>query len=150
MNDMIKSTDNGSKLNDPALLLQDPNCITCLRKKLRAISVVVFFQEYNNWRIGGYQSDKPLEDAEIDFYCMLKSNIPNEIIKHERGLLLSDANLISKLFGNFANLFKDSCLIGAPVRCDKITGARLAWRDNSEPFSESDLQIIRCTGKCPQ
>lgn len=141
-----KETDRRASLT----ALQDPDCILCLRKKLRAISVVVFFKEGDSWRIGGYQSDKPREDAEIDFYCLLNSNIPEEILDHKDGLILSEIEEISDLFESFASMFQRCSLIGAPVSCGEVFGARLAWRDSSEPFSESDLSLIRCSGKCPE
>ena len=130
--------------------LQDPDCLSCLRQKLRAISVVVFFKEKKEWRVGAYQADKPQEDAEIDFYCMLKAHVPENVFNEKNGLLLNDVAAIGTRFGALGDFLKGNCLIGAPVRCGPVVGARLAWRDASDPFSAADLELIRCSGKCPE
>ncbi len=130
-------------------LLAEPDCLKCMRKKLNATSVVVFFCDAGTWRVSSYQSEKPASDAEIDFYCLLNAGIPQVISSHPEGLILPDDRALAQVFGQSANLLSGNAVIAAPVTGNSMAGVRLAWRDNSSPFTEDDLVTVHCVGDCP-
>lgn len=150
MSNISEKTPHNNHFDDPLLALQDPDCLLCLRRKLRAISVMVFFKEEGGWRIGAYQGEKPQEDADIDSYCLLNSPLPEEIFKRQEGLVLNSEKQLAQISSRLAGFLEGHCVLGAPVRCQSVEGVRLAWRDAAEPFSAADLELIRCSGNCPK
>ena len=129
--------------------LRDPDCLKCMRKKLDAVSVGVFFRDQGSWRLAAYQSEKPQEDAEVEFYCMLSSGVPEIVSAYPSGLILSDGQSIEQVFGPIKNLLAGRSVIAAPVSKGDSAGVRIAWRDAANPFSREDLRIIQCFGDCP-
>lgn len=130
---------------------RDPDCLRCMRQKLKALGLVVFFREADAadaWRIGNFQGDKPQEAAQAEFEYMLKCGVP-EIIAKRGSFILTNAQDIKVTFPKLKEFFKGCSLIAAHVKGGESSGVRLAWRENSEPFSEKDLEIIRCSGNCP-
>lgn len=131
-------------------LCEDPDCIRCLRQSLRATQIVVFFRENEHWRIGSFQGDRPSPDAEVDFFSMLRGGVPETVEAQGDAFILSDDKSIENMFGSVNDLLCGNSVIAAPVRLGNLTGVRLAWRDDSDPFSEEDLALIKCLGKCPE
>lgn len=130
-------------------ILCDPDCMSCLREKLRALCVIVFFRIEDGWRIGGFQGDRPLRDAEVHAYALLTEGVPELVASHEEGFILSNKQSISDVFGSVGNLFDGCSVLAAPVRRGRSRGVRLAWRDAKDPFTEVELETIRCFGECP-
>ena len=131
-------------------VIDDPDCLRCMRKKLEATGVAVFFREGSSWRLGNYQAEKPNEAAEVDFICMLQQGIPEIIASYASGLILPDSRSAEQVFGPTGQLFETNSIIAAPVTKGNSNGVRLAWRDAAKPFSREDLRIIQCFGLCPE
>ena len=134
----------------------DPDCLTCLRLKLNADSIVVFFKDHDSdsWRLGGFQGEKPSNDMEVEVYRMLITKMPQTVAIYKDGLLLSSQEEIETMFPETKKLFTNSSIIAAPVFFNKqneeLTGVRAAWRHNNNPFTAKDLETLRCTSACPQ
>lgn len=127
---------------------KDPDCLRCMRLKLRAESVVIFVRIGDNWEVGSYQSDIPREAAEAEFYALLKEHVPQTLNHYPRGLRLLDNKEILQVFPK-AIRFLGKSIISAPYKLGNYEGYRLAWRDQSDPFSAQELDIIQCQGLCP-
>ncbi len=136
--------------SQPADALGEPDCLRCMRKKLEAIGVVVFFREGDAWRLGNYQAEKPSDAAEVDFYCMLRDSVPEIITSYPSGLILSEPRSVEQVFGSVGRLFDNHSVLAAAVSKGEFSGVRLAWRDSAQPFSREDLRIIQCFGLCPE
>jgi hypothetical protein len=145
---MAKTIPAIAKEPDSACLL-DPDCVKCLRKKINAVGVVVFFKEGDAWRIGNFQGEVPQTAAEVDFECMLAGGVPDIIADREDGLLISDDDGIHSFFPKLSSLFQSKSIVAAAVAFEDLRGVRLAWRDARTPFSLQDLKTIRCFGQCP-
>ena len=127
----------------------DPDCVRCLRKKVSALGVVVFFEDGGQWRIGNFESDSPREDAEVSFHSMLRSGLPTLVAGCEKGILFrGDADLRAQVPA-LAGLLSGCSVIGAPVRVGEKHGVRVAWREQREPFSAEDLNTLQCFSRCP-
>lgn len=134
-------------ISDP--FCRDPDCLRCLRRKLRAVGVAVFFRSPEGWRIGNYQGDKPSAAAEVEFECLLRARVPDVVAAHSRGLILCGEEELQAKFGSVSKLFRSCSVIAAHVQGGESSGVRLAWRDDSEPYEEEDLATIKCSGECP-
>ena len=131
--------------------IDDPDCLHCLRTKLEAIGVVVFFRNADgSWRLGGYQSAKPSEAAEAECHHMLQTGLPEKILAGERVVILSNHRDIKLNFPHLAPSFGGSSLIAARVQRDELVGVRIAWRDEKAPFTAEDEATIHCWGNCPE
>jgi hypothetical protein len=129
--------------------LLDPDCLKCMRKKLRATALAVFFRDGAGWRIGSFQGDKPASSAEVEFYAMLQSGVPEIIYASADGLFINDDRALREHFPSLIPLLSGSSVIAAVVKRQQLEGVRIAWRDNSDPFEAKDLDTIRCDGNCP-
>lgn len=127
----------------------DPDCLRCLRLKLNAICVAVFYREGEGWRLGDFQGDKPRSAAEAEFMHMLRVGLPEAIAKRGRGFILVDERDVETAFPALTGLFLNSTVIASAVCGGEAPGVRIAWRDKSEPFTDADLEIIHCLGNCP-
>ena len=130
-------------------VLTDPQCLRCLRMKLRATCVAVFLREESGWRLAGYESDKPADAAEVEFYSILKANLPEQLWAATDGILINEAHSMRAHVGALKELFKGQALIAAPVHPQGASGVRLAWRDASDPFGVEELESLRCFQECP-
>ena len=130
-------------------LFGDPDCLRCMRRKLRATGVVVFFRRGDEWLLGNFEGDKPQDAAETDFECMLQFGVPQALEVHQNGIVLADDRAIQSVLGKAASLLLGNCVIAAPVHRGGSVGLRLAWRDQSDPFSGEELRIVQCEGLCP-
>ncbi len=146
-----------SLLNEPTLFgdlinpfccSSNPDCLTCMRTKLRATCVVVFVQEGSNWELGSYQGELPQDAAEAEFYGMLVAKVPHILMAKPDGVLLRTDREITDMFQNYG-IFIGKSLVAAQFKLGKYEGVRLAWRDQTDPFSKDDLYAIQCQGKCP-
>ena len=129
---------------------RDPDCLKCLRKKLQALCLVVFYRDADGWRLGGYQGDRPSAEAEVDFVYMLKEGLPELVAAHPGGLVLNDDMSIGDHIGKFRALLGGKAVIASAVNFPGLPGLRLAWRDQSEPFTTAELQALQCEGNCPE
>ena len=150
MDDDKNTLSGTSALASGTAPLTDPDCIRCLRKKLRATGVAVFFKKEFGWILDNFEGDKPGEAAEAEFQYMLKAGIPDTLLKQENGLILPDQEAIAAVLPQISGLFEGSCLIATPVRRGPSLGVRLAWRDSLDPFTTADLKTIECLGECPE
>ena len=128
-----------------------PDCLRCMRKKLRATSIVVFFQNPDkSWRLADFQGDKPMDVVEAEFQYMLKTKMPEIVLQHGKTFFLNGKEAISRIFPKLGNLFEDQSIIAAPVKYETSFGVRIAWRDEQDVFSDEDLKTLECVGKCPE
>lgn len=141
------STDN-SNSSQPKLF-QSPDCIRCLRKKLKAVGVVVFFSMDETWYVGDYEADIPSSDAEFQFGYMLKLDIPGIINEAGKGLILNTDEEIQRKFHGIDTLFQGYALLGVKTKYSGLEGIRLAWRPLGEPFTQAELDSLECFGDCP-
>lgn len=130
-------------------LFGDPDCVRCMRKKLRATGVVVFFKTGHDWHLGNFEGDKPSAAAQTDFECMLRFGVPQSLEPFEGGIVIPDDQTLSGTLGKAASLLEGCCVIAAPVHRGHSVGVRLAWRDQTDPFTAQELDIIHCEGLCP-
>ncbi len=135
--------------NNEVNTLSDPDCVRCLRKKINAEGVVVFFREGNDWRIANFQGDMPQEMAEVYFHTMLKSGTPAVVATQSRGLLLNKPAEIRAYLPELFGFFAGQSVIGAKVKIGEHEGVRLAWRANVTPFNDQDLTTLQCFAECP-
>jgi hypothetical protein len=130
----------------------DPDCLKCLRSKLKADGVVVFFApdaQQQEWRIGNFQGLRPRSAAEVDFEIMLANRVPEIVTSNPEGVLVCDDLTLESLFPAMAYLWKGKSLVAA--RVTRLRGVRLAWRDDeTEPFTADDLKTLECFGQCPR
>ena len=131
-------------------VVTDPQCIRCLRMKLRATCVAVFLKnDQNVWQTAGFESDKPAEAAEVEFYSILKAGLPEQFWAETDGILINEAHSLRARVGSLKEIFKGCALIAAPVHPQGRSGVRLAWREDTDPFSMEELEILRCFQDCP-
>lgn len=133
-----------------ATALGDPDCLNCLRRKLKAISVAVFINGEDGWCLSDYQGEKPSGDAEIDFFCMLEQRVPEVIAAHPDGLVIVTQEQMDQTLNQAKELFCGYSIVAAPVNRGSFTGVRLALRDALDPFTEQDLETVRCFGLCDE
>ena len=131
-------------------MLTDPDCIRCLRKKIGALGVVVFFREGAEWRIGNFESDIPREAAEAQFNFMLRSGVPELVASKGKGLLLIGDRDIESQLPALAAFFAGNSVVGSAVNVAGAGGVRVAWREGANPFSADDLKTLRCFSECPE
>ncbi len=136
--------------NERQSLTGDPDCLKCLRQKLRALCVVVFFRKQDSWVLDNFQGDKPAEAAEAEFQYMLKLGIPETALKLGKVAVLNGAKEIADTFPGVQSLFEGFSLITATVQRGESLGVRLAWREQEDPFTEEDSKTIECFGDCPK
>lgn len=129
--------------------LKEPNCLRCLRTKLEAIGVVVFVKDQDSWLLNAFQGDVPEDVAEVMFYGMIKLGVPEKIFAQGRDFVLSDNAQIQEMFPQ-VETFRDTSLIAARVAYGEFKGVRVAWREQSRPYSEKDLGTVNCVGECPE
>lgn len=129
-------------------MLSDPDCVGCLRKKLDAIGVVVFFTAGDEWRIGSFQGDKPLSAAQVDFESLLAGSVPQALARYSEGLLSNDDKTLAEAAPGALFLLDGASVIACPVHFGDKVGVRLAWRDRHAPFRPEDLETLRCFGEC--
>jgi len=127
----------------------DPDCIRCLRKKISADGVVVFFRSSSGWRIGNCESDIPLAAAEAHFNFMLRSGLPAIVVAKKGGILLNTLEEVKSELVVLEKFFSDKCVIGAAVKVGQHDGVRIAWREALAPFTSEDLVTLQCFSKCP-
>ena len=127
----------------------DPQCIRCLRMKLRATCVAVFLKSESEWRLAGYESDKPSDAAEVEFGAILRANLPEQLWAETDGILINDPHSMRARVDVLKELFKEQVLIAAPVHPPGMNGVRLALRDASDPFGVDELEMLRCYQNCP-
>lgn len=120
-----------------------------MRIKLRATAVAVFLKEETGWQLAGYESDKPSDAAEVEFYSILKAGLPEQLWAMTDGILINDAHSMRSRVGSLRELFKGQVLIAAPVHPPGATGVRLAWREETDPFTMEELEALRCFQDCP-
>jgi hypothetical protein len=121
-----------------------------LRKKLDALGVVVFYRENNVWRLGNFQAELPGAEAEVHFQYMLTAGFPDELIKHKDGLCFGMAEQAQKFFPKLSGFFADKTLLAARTNYAGLPGVRIAWRDESSPYTAADLNVLRCFADCPK
>ena len=143
------SPEANSTCTESAACLLDPDCVKCLRKKLSAVGVVVFFKDEDDWRIGSFEGEIPWEACQVDFECMLNFGVPDVLANREGGLLITDDDEAHSFFPKLQGLFSGKTVVAAAVAFQDLKGVRLAWRENSSPFNIQDLKTIRCYGQCP-
>ena len=129
--------------------MRDPDCLRCMRKKLRATGIAVFFQSEEGWRLSSYQGERPSEAAEIEAYSLLAKGVPEAVARAEKGLVLVGDEAILAALPGAQGLFSGQSIVAAQVRIDNFSGVRIAWRDCVEPFDALDLATIQCVGNCP-
>lgn len=127
----------------------DPDCIRCLRTKLRAVGAVVFFREQDGWRLDKFQGEKPYEDSEAEFQYLLAAGVPDNVVSLGESIILSDDKQIAAAFPRSGQLLFGHSVIAAQVHHGETSGVRLAWRDIQDPFTQADLEVIECVGSCP-
>ena len=128
----------------------DPDCAKCLRKKLDADSVAVFFCGKEGWRISSFQGDRPSSTVEVEFQAMVKAGVPGIIASKDHGILANSDSEVAEYFPQLASLFPRSAIIGCRVNLGSLIGVRLATRNNSHPFSDEDLNTLQCYSECPE
>lgn len=143
-----KSTRFG-ELEIPFDACNRPDCLNCMRTKLRATCVVVFVKADGIWELGSFQADIPQDAAEAIFYGMLRNKVPQTIADLPSGILLSNSPEISQAFPHLG-ILADKSIVAARVMLGEFQGVRLAWRDQNDAFSPEELLAIRCSGSCPE
>lgn len=135
--------------NNSLLNPLDPNCLRCLRLKLKALAVGVFFKEGDNWRLGSFEGDKPSCAAEVEFDSLIKLGVPALVANHPAGLILNDNAAIAAMFPTAQGLFQDQAVIAAPIHFEQLSGIRIAWRSAATPFQKTELETLLCFSQCP-
>ena len=136
------------ELDSPFCCSINPDCLNCMRTKLKASCIVVFVKTEEGWQLGSFQGEIPEDAAEALFYGMLRSSVPQVLANYPSGLLLKTDREIDEFCPQLHILFGKSVL-AATVMLGEFKGIRLAWRDQSESFSFDELAEIQCTGNCP-
>jgi hypothetical protein len=131
-------------------VLLDPDCVRCLRKKVSALGVVVFFKDGDGWRIGNFESDIPRDAAEAHVHSFLKAGLPAFVASKAEGLLLTNEAELKTQLPALAAFFSGHSIIGCAVNIAGTGGVRVAWRENTTPFKTEDLSTLRCFSQCPK
>ncbi|MDD2941713.1 MAG: hypothetical protein PHC51_01990 [bacterium] len=126
-----------------------PDCLRCLKMKLRADSLAVFLLLDSGWILEAFEGNIPEEAAETFFTGLLHAGLPEKLYQHQEGLIVEDESALSQLLDSTSSLLNESSLIASPFRYDEVEGVRLALRDIRDPFSRSELEIISCSSICP-
>lgn len=145
---MSASSSFNALLNPVAF--QTPDCIRCLRRKLKAVGVASFFLKDGVWVLSDYEDSLPSADAEFRVCYMLKLNMPQIVADTENGMILNTARDLAKVVPRVNHLFDDCALIGVRTVFAGLGGVRIAWRQNDEPFTQEELDVLACFGDCPK
>lgn len=148
LGDYIMTNPSLTPLNSDARKI--PDCIRCLRKKMQTVGAAVFVKVNNEWFLGDFEAETPSEDAEFLFTHLLNIGFPEKLSAASAGMILNDDALIEKTFPGVNKLFAGSALIGTPVSYGAMHGVRVAWREALQPFTNADLEELRCLSKCPE
>lgn len=130
-----------------ARICNTPDCLRCLRRKLLATCVVVFEKLDNGWSIFAYQGDTPSDAAEAEFYGMISERVPDRIYSKDKGFTLNTDAEIKACFPSMVKLLGHA-IVATKIKAKSFEGVRMAWRDQSQPFQQSELEKVFCRGIC--
>lgn len=125
-----------------------PDCLTCMKLKLNATCVAVFVKDDSSWCLSAYQGDLPQDAAEVEFYGMLKDRVPHVLFEQPEGTILCSDKDITEMFPK-VEILLGRAIIASRFKLGTYEGVRLAWRDQSQPFSRKEKEAIECGGQCP-